>query len=229
MTTTLDFSSSTTETVFGGTNYAITETGSGTDVTLNFVLPGVINQDSIQGADQTLNFGILDLTGPLSAGNEATAVLKGAILNNNGDIFASIASNVTINTKLLVGTGMTFIAGSTVTMDGFVGGGQTVDVGYGGYAAFFVIGNPDRFFGDVDIQHAGYVDLADLKATSYSYANDVLTLWQGDTPVDRLRMASQNGFSVSQVENPGILTSGVWVNSGEPALGTALPLHGVMA
>jgi hypothetical protein len=237
MTTTLNFSSSTTETLLGGTNYNITQTGGGTDVTLNFILPSTINQDTIQGGlftngnigDQTVNFNIMNLTGTLSASNEGRAVLNGDILNNNGSIIANEASNITINTKVLGGTGMTFISGSTVTMGGLVAGGQTVDVGSGGFSGFFVIGNPNQFFGDVDIQRSGYVDLADLTATSYSYSNDVLTLWNGNRPVDRLDLTSDNGFSVFQVNSPGFLTPGVWVSSGEPAPGTALPMHSTAA
>lgn len=233
MTRMLNFSSSTTETLLGGTNYNITQSGGGTGVTLNVILPSTIDQDTLQGGlftngdlgEQTLNFNIMKLTGGLSASNEGKAVLNGNILINDGSIVADDASNITINTALLGGSGMTFISGSTVTEDGLVGGGQTVDVGTGGLSGFFVIGNPNQFFGDVDIQRSGYVDLADLRATSYNYLNGVLTLWNGNRPVDRLHLTSENGFSVFQVNNPGILTSGVWVSSGEPAVGTMLPVH----
>jgi hypothetical protein len=233
MTTTLNFSSSTTETLLGGTTYNITQTGGGTEVTLNFKLPTTIDEDTIQGGvfsngelgDQTLDFNIINLTGTLSAANDSTAVLNGDILNNNGSIVADVASGVTINTKGLGGTGMTFISGSTVTMDGLVAGGQTVNVGTSGLSGFLVIGNPNQFFGDVDIQRSGYVDLKDLTATSYSYSSDVLTLWNGNQPVDRLNLTSDSQFGVFQVSNPAVLAPGVWISSGEPAPGTALLIH----
>ncbi len=128
--TNLSFNSNTTETLRGGTDYNITQTGS-SDVNLNFTLPASIDNDTVQSGTQTINDSILNLK-TLTAEPNSTVTFNDSILNNNGTINANDGSNITIDSKLLGGTGMTFISDSTVTMQGMVGGGQTVDVGTGG-------------------------------------------------------------------------------------------------
>jgi hypothetical protein len=238
MTTDLNFTSSTTETLLGGTDYNINQSAE-TDVTLKFTLPSTLDNDTItSNAVQTLNFNIMNLTHGLSASSPAGGGtlenLNGDILNNNGTITAYDSANITINNKLLGGDGMSFIGGSTMRVKGVVGSGQTFNVGFV-YSGFFIVDNPRTFFGDINLSPGpftpggipeGTVDLVGLAATSYDYANDVLTLWNGHQVVDRLRLSSEN-FTVSQWQNPSNslpFLSGVIVST-EPPFGTLLPVH----
>jgi hypothetical protein len=238
MTTDLNFTSSTTEPLLGRADYNINQSA-GTDVTLKFTLPSTLDNDTINSnAVQTLNFSILNLTHSLSAssptGGATSENLNGDILINNGTITAYDSANIAINTKLLVGDGMSFIGGSTMTVKGVVGYGQTFNVGFF-LSGFFIIDNPRTFFGDINLSPGpftpssipeGTVDLVGLAATSYDYANDVLTLWNGNRVVDRLRLSSAN-LTVSQWQDPDNsppFPSGVIVST-EPPFGTLLPVH----
>jgi hypothetical protein len=163
----------------------------------------------------------------LDAFNSGTINIDTKIFTNNGSIEATNGSNITIDSQLLGGTGMTFISDATVTMEGgAVGSGQTVDVGTGGASnGNLVIDDPKDFFGTVDMQGGGFVDLVGLGfgvTTSYSYSNNVLTLFNNNgQPVDRLNLKNETPFGVWAVYNPtgsvpvgsGGLPSGEWLIS----------------
>jgi hypothetical protein len=61
------------------------------------------------------------------------------------------------------------------------------------------------------------VTLADLTATSYSFVNNQLTLYNGSSVVDRLKYTDSNSFGVYQ--------SGSNVIVSDFSHGTAIPLH----
>ena len=131
MTTNLTFTTSATETLRGGTDYNITQTGGGTNVDLTFTRPSTIHSDTVTGnefpfiqAVQTLNFSIMNLDA-LSAGNDASVTLDGTVLNNKGEITVGSFGQVTIDTQVLGGAGsLQFINGGLAELNSMVGGGQ---------------------------------------------------------------------------------------------------------
>lgn len=246
MTTNLTFTHSTTETLRGGTDYNINQHASGPgandQVTLTFILPSTIDNDTISAfgsagsTHQTLNFNIMNLTGTLSASHNGSATLNGDILVNNGTIEAAEGASIKINTKLLAGQGMEFVGGSNLTVNGVVGSGQTFNAIADGLPGNLILDNPSRFFADVNLPPAvpgeggSIIDLVGLAAKSYDYSHDVLTLWNGNKIVDRLHMTTTASFNVYQTRGIGSFPSGVLITTdnsflaSEPGV-TALPIH----
>jgi hypothetical protein len=64
----------------------------------------------------------------------------------------------------------------------------------------------------------GTMTLADLTATSYSYVNDSLSLYNGNRVVDNVRFADSSTFGVYQ-------SGGSVVISSSSQSGTLLPQH----
>jgi hypothetical protein len=276
MTTNLNFTTSTTETLRGGTDYNITQyntQGAPTlEVNLTFTLPSTIDNDSISGIAnaQTINFNVLTLADNLSidVGYNGSATFNGQVFTNNGIMSASgyygadvnINSNAVINNgkidpdpvraaifninadvlanngtiggnpgqididaKVIGGNGMSFIGDyETLTLNGLVGGGQTFTVSQNSYYGALKIENPTQFNGSVIDQADSFqnatVSLADLTATSYSYVNNVLSLYNGNGVVDQLRFSDSNAFGAYQSGADIIISS-------TSQQGTALPLH----
>ncbi len=109
----------------------------------------------------------------------------------------------------------------------FVGPGESVTLA--GYDSLG-IGMPHAFLGQVDIANGSApfaIDLAGIaNADSYSYANDMLTLFDGNRPIDVLRLNDSGTLKVG--EN----SSGVFVGSSAGTLPTdtiALPMHSGIA
>ncbi len=236
MTTDLNFNSSTTETL-RGISYDITQTATAapTTVNLDFTLPVNIASDNVTGtgnavssftATQTDNFSIMNLNS-LSV-NDGSVTFNGAILNNNGTMDA-LYGTIDINTKVLGGTGMSFIGESSqVQVHGLVGSGQTFELSKGSdiFNSNLRIDNPSTFFGHIEVGDGGSAYLVGLAATSYDYSNDVLTLWNGNKIADRLDV-SGDSFTVyrNSTHTPtgiGIATS---FNLHNDEGYVALPLH----
>lgn len=87
------------------------------------------------------------------------------------------------------------------------------------------IDQPGKFLGAVDFTN-GDIDLNGLaKADSYSFKNDMLTIWSGGTAIDRLHMTadSTSAFTVAQTQfGVSIYTA---QDTNHPTGGTVLPSH----
>jgi hypothetical protein len=109
----------------------------------------------------------------------------------------------------------------------FVGPGESVTLA--GHDSLG-IGMPHAFLGQVDIASGSesfVIGLAGItNADSYSYANDLLTLFDGNRPIDVLRLNDSGALQVR--EN----SSGVFVGSSTSTLPSdtvALPMHSGIA
>jgi hypothetical protein len=163
----------------------------------------------------------LNLNGSLWSGYDASTTLNGNILNNNGTITSTVDDTVNINTKVLGGTGMEFVSDADMNINGMVGGGQTVNVDNGELN----LGNPDQFFGHINLHAPALVDLVGLAPTSYDYSNDVLTLWNGNTPVDRLNVSGSGIRAYQYTAGSPVTPNGVFVSNNPYIAVPALPLH----
>jgi hypothetical protein len=144
------------------------------------------------------------------------------VLTNNGAIGGS-PGQININTKVMDGNGMSFIGNyETLALKGVVGGSQKFTVSQSSYYGALEIENPTQFKGTVidqatNLQNAT-VTLADLTATSYSYVNNVLSLYNDNGVVGQLRFTDGNAFGVYQSGADIIISS-------TSQQGTALPVH----
>jgi len=147
-------------------------------------------------------YSFFDNDGPSSVGNNCVATINADVLGIGSFAVSSQSS-------------LAFLHG--------VGPGQSVSLA--GFDALD-IGKPHAFLGLVDVENAApsfNVELAGItNADSYSYANDLLTLFQGGRPIDMLRFLDQGSFQVSE-NSSGIAISGS-ANSLPPG-SVLLPLH----
>ena len=177
----------------------------------------------------TMNFGYtLEVNGP------------GADLVNNGLMMlhsASIDANLTGQGTLDV---LQYHDGEGSTaLGGLVGSGQTIDINGQDLGANLTISQPQEFSGLINllapsITGSPYpatggdsVTIQGLLATSFSYANDVLTLFNGNSAIDAVRLNNQSGqaLTVAQLsQSPGYGPS-VLVSFGGPQIGQLLPVH----
>jgi hypothetical protein len=118
-------------------------------------------------------------------------------------------SDVQVSQDVL-GTGSFAVTqGASLVFLGAVGPAQTVSVSNGTVfgSARLIIDNPNEFHGAVDLTYtpgagAGVpqIDLLGLtKADSYSYHDDMLSIWSGKSVIDTLRLATSTpyGFAVA--------------------------------
>jgi hypothetical protein len=129
----------------------------------------------------------------------------------------------------VVGVGSFTVDGfASLTFQQGVGPGQTVNL-LG--MDRLDIADPHLFFGLVNLEASGAfsVNLDGItNADSYSYRNDLLTLFDGNKPIDILRLAA-NGNAFQVTENAAGVTVGPGVYSAQnpPPSGTnLLPEHG---
>ena len=78
------------------------------------------------------------------------------------------------------------------------------------------------FPGTVDLTN-GEIDLNGLaKANSYTYQNDMLSIFSGKSVIDTLRLASSETFSVEKTSTGGV---SIYTAAASPPPGTLLPIH----
>lgn len=119
-----------------------------------------------------------------------------------------------------------------------VSSGQNVWVGgyaqYGGQFGTLQVDDPKDFHASVTLSF-GEVILEGLKASSYSFQNDMLTLYNGNKPAFHMRMtmdttSGENGpqdFGVSQVAGAvNVHADSTSYSTRDWASGTLLPVHG---
>ena len=157
------------------------------------------------------------------------------VWDNNVGTFTRTNTNIGVN---VVGTGtinanqshsqglLTFLHGVSV------GSGQAVLVNgyelYGGQFGNIEIQSPSLYHAFTTIGF-GQIKLDGLHGTSYSFGNDLLSIFNGRTVVDTLRLAvnnSQNAFPVTLVVAQTAGGIGIYTD-GHAAMdhATALPLH----
>jgi hypothetical protein len=136
---------------------------------------------------------------------DAHVNLKGTTFDNTGTVDVTISSAMDVDANVK-GSGMFFIqGGSALTLDDSVGRHQTFDMGPG---ATLNINLPNAFSGNIDVVGADFaVFLANVIATSYSYHDDVLTLFANNQVVDRLAFKDSGSFGVFQPSTSGVVIS----------------------
>ena len=151
----------------------------------------------------------------------------------NGATTLSYDSDVQVSQDVL-GTGSFAVTqGASLVFLGAVGPGQTVSVSnttvFG--SGRLIIDNPNEFHGAVDLTYipgtgagVSQIDLLGLtKADSYSYHNDMLSIWSGKSVIETLRLATSTpyGFTV-QLTKCGVSVIADTANHSFPG---ALPVH----
>jgi hypothetical protein len=142
-------------------------------------------------------------------------------------------STATIDANI-AGTGLTeVIEGAVLTIGGSVGSGQVISVDAIAdtdlpLPAFLTIEHPKGFAGLVQLGK-GEIDLNGLaKADSYTFNNDLLSIYNGKTVIDTLRLAQEslgNGFlQLDVVKTHSGVAIFTAINPVHPA-GTILPVH----
>jgi hypothetical protein len=217
-----------------GPNYSITQAAGWASINTNLTFANWqvnISGDTITGdvvnnqwSVQTLSFGWdLDLTGQTSVAWDASATFMGPEVDNNGTISVADA-NVHIDSSVLGGDGMTFLyAGYEEVQASTVGSGQSFDLTYGSLQ----IDRPAGFGGTIDLGNFSTVNLPDFTgADSFSYANNVLTLWNGSSQIASLKVADTGTSGPLAVyassEYGGV---GVAISNNPYVGGPALPQH----
>ena len=156
-----------------------------------------------------------------------------ATLVNNGATTLSYDSDVRVSQDVL-GTGSFAVTqGASLVFLGAVGPGQTVSVSNTTvFGSGRLIIDPNEFHGAVDLTYvpgagAGVpqIDLLGLtKADSYSYHNDMLSIWSGKSVIETLRLATSTpyGFTV-QLTKCGV--SVIADTANHHSFPGALPVH----
>jgi probable HAF family extracellular repeat protein len=177
--------------------------------------------------------------------NYSTFTVSGArgteLINDGSEILAG--SQMTINTDVLgVGSFQVSALGAPLVSDtGYlefgdaVSRGETVTIGNPTIAEDGIdwdglkIDQPREFQGSVVLQPNAFVELAGLaKADSYSYSNDILSIWSGDHATDTLRLTNQSGGDLAVATDA---SGDVFVEPSGPSplsenlILTSLPLH----
>jgi hypothetical protein len=156
---------------------------------------------------------------------------------NNGASSVSFSANVVVPTTV-IGTG-TFSVSSGARLE-FVSGvsGQTIAVestaaGYGGgklvldharqFAGEVILGRADA----VPMRAAPEIDLLALGAVadSYSFKNDMLSIFAGHKVIDTLRLHDSTQFGFEVEKTTGGVSILAYTDAAHTKVGSALPIH----
>jgi hypothetical protein len=148
-----------------------------------------------------------------------------AQFDNDG---SSIVGDIAVINTHVIGQG-SFTSGfinmnsplSTLEFGNAVDAGQAIKLNY----TKLIIDHPNEFLASVALDSGGSViDLNDLvKANSYSFHNDMLTIYgQNGKAIDTLRLSSTEAFSVEKTPT-GMVS--IYTAFSQPPAGTLLPLH----
>lgn len=220
----------------GATLTAVVGTASFTDQAITFNASGAdhlnLTIDSNYYATMTTTVNIAAssrLTGTFAVGgHNGELTINGAgasAFDNDGASSVGDNSIATINADVL-GAG-SFSVGSDASLNFLqsVSHGESVNLSGSDTLG---ISDPQAFLGQVNVTSPSApfaVDLAGIvNADSYSYRNDMLTLYSGNKHIDTLRFADTGGFQVAESG------SGVTVGSGMmPPDSVLLPVHHAIA
>ncbi|WP_428538579.1 hypothetical protein [Rhodopila sp.] len=209
----------------------------GNNLTIN--MRGPVSTSINQGGGSVT----LDLAGAWSGtinqsalpGSGTLTVNGGVLVHSGNSVIGPDGSSARINSVVL-GTGsftITNFHGGTGILEfsKAVGPGQTVTVsnGFDGQAVL-IINDPSAFFGTVLLQgnpadktEVSVIHLNNLVgADSYSFAGDILSLWDAGRVIDTLSLTSATAFSIVK---PNPTSVAIYVGAGTPPAGTPLPVH----
>jgi hypothetical protein len=174
-----------------------------------------------------LTFGRLDISG--APGSQ--------LINDQGDVFHG--THVVITPDVL-GTG-SFAAGGAQAQLGFIEFERSVSSGQNITVSGIMergpgtlqIDEPRKFHASVTLQGLSQIDLVGLaKADSYTYANDMLSIYSHNRVIDTLRLTNQSGAFPGDPPHDLLISksgSNVWVTeqglSSPPPGSIQLPLH----
>jgi hypothetical protein len=134
--------------------------------------------------------------------NDSTSYLTTSVAQINADV---------------VGAGAWVMDLANLTLNEKVDAGQTFQ--FEGAPSNVTVDDPKTFNGVLDAATPdfGAVTLADPTATSYSYVNNKLTLYDGNKAIDHIRFADNSAF--------GVYKSGSSVVVSSNPQGKVIPLH----
>jgi hypothetical protein len=226
LTTNLSYSDAAIQTHPGG-SYNITQDASpyswitNYDDYLYFTGNTTLVSDNVTGSTQDLIATGHTVTIDQAQFDGGNGNLSAQTIKNDGN-FGVVRGYAEITAATINGTGTYSMAdGGFLYLTGSVGANLSFDIGGGGS---LVINNPSQFHGTItaeDDDDSFQAILAGVKATSYSYANDTLTLYNGNKVADavKLNYDMQNGPFVSSY------SGGILIDSYTPSGYTALPTH----
>ncbi len=161
--------------------------------------PFVVNlaPDASLTASFDLNYSKITINGAKGARliNDGSATFAGTSATINADVLGSGSFDVTT-----VPTFMGLLDTGYLEFGDAVSGGETVDVGQNTQAQAGVlewdelkIDQPREFRGSVVLQANAFIELVGhAKAASYTYSNDILSIWSGNRVIDTLRLTNQS-------------------------------------
>jgi hypothetical protein len=222
--------------VYNGAKVTLTEGGSGysaSSPTVNVFGRDTVNIVEASGGQRTVTSKLnlepqAVLSGSVQIAGYTTLTIQGATGSSFNNTNTSIGYNsvATIDANV-IGIGsfnLTFYSGAE--FGGSVSQGQTLNLANG--STDYKIDHPSEFYGTINwlVAPSAYdasVDLLNITADSYKFSNNQLTLFAGNTIVDRLHLNGSSGaFGVYGVSGGVTLQSiGTPVGSGE----ILLPVH----
>ncbi len=181
-------------------------------------------------ASLDLNYSKVTVNGAKGAEliNDGSTTFAGTSATINADVLGSGSFEVTA-----LPTFMGLLDTGYLEFGDAVSRGETVDVGQSAQAQAGVlewdelkIDQPREFHGSVVLQPNAFIELVGLaKADSYSYSNDILSIWSGDHVIDTLRLTNQSGGDLV-VATDASGDAFVEPSGPSPVQGlTPLPLH----
>jgi hypothetical protein len=176
--------------------------------------------------DDTYNEHTSDSTTTVTASPGSGGSL--AVVTATAPVVSTASTNVTVSQPVTAAADTSATATTTapattpeIHLTAAVAADQTETLATGD--SHLVIDHPRAFHGLVDLT-SGDIDLRGLaKADSYSFKNDVLSIFGAGKTLDNLRLTSASAFSVEKT------TSGVSIYTADAVQhpsGTLLPLHG---
>jgi hypothetical protein len=187
---------------------------------------GVLEQDKINLAPHTsmIFTGTYDdegfaFGGPLEITGRGTFINEGTITATRAEINSSVLGLGTIRFTATHDEGP-----GNAEVSGASGRGLTYDLGFN---SITTVEHPHTFMSKVEMDDGSFLTLAGLAATSYDFKNDLLTLYQGNTPVYRLRVTDQSsdGQPLYVTSSTGGVSVGVLPPPSSGLVGTTLTQH----
>jgi hypothetical protein len=182
---------------------------------LNFGDPLTVNatgRDSLRADDIFTISGTVDVaahsdlvvTGSMSFAYFATLEGAGKITNNGTITMADATISAPITGHGVLALHQYHNGVGTQTISGSVSSGQDVQLGGGFYGTVLTLADPSSFHGSLDIVRGPSVAvvLNGVDATGFDLRGHSLTLLNGCTPVDRLRLSNPDAVSISLYQTP---------------------------
>ena len=211
----------------------------GVDVTVNVKGSDTLNfhEEYISGTKLTVNLADhATLTGSVGAEYISDLTMTGGPGSRYANISGGAGGAAAVYDVDVVGTGQ-FSAAPAQSLGGVlefgrsVSQGQTVKVGGNngqGVTSYLKVDHPHQFAGSVALQTFGEVDLQGLaNADSYTYQNDMLSLYSGNKVIDVLRLTLPPPVGNAIPLTVSRTSTGIAVDRDYvPSSYTPLPMHG---